>query len=312
MEGSKPHRRLPRRSLLVAVATLVAASLAAPRLGDATLPGRNGKLYFTLFTQNGTGTQIAWLELARPARIHRVRWLVGAGTLGWSPDGRRLAYQSPLGLFVADANGGHRRQLTRTDPKAGTFDGDPAWSPDARWIAFAHVGRTSSSIVLIRPDGSGRRTLTAGDVPSWSPDGRRLAFQSGETGALHVFVIGRDGRGRRQITSSSGTDTLPEWSPDGRRIVFVRDLPERPRVSQLLVADPTGKAPEQPITDGTWYDTTPGWSPDGRWLVFARGRPQANFALYLMRRDGSGLRRLTTSALNIQIPRWQPLKPRGR
>jgi TolB protein len=291
---------------------LAAATVVPPRIGHATLAGRNGKLYFTLFTQHGTGTQIAWLTVARPSQIHRVRWLVGAGTLGWSSDGRRIAYQSPLGIFVAHVDGAGRRQLTRTDPKSGVFDGDPAWSPDGRWIAFAHIGQARSTIVLIRPDGSGRHTLTKGDVPSWSPDGRRLAFQTGGVGAIHVFVIGRDGSGRRQVTRSNGSDTLPAWSPDGRRIVFVRELPERPRVAQLFVADPSGRAPPQAVTDGIWYDTTPGWSPDGRWIVFSRGRPLSNFGLFLMRPDGSALRRLTSSSLNAQIPRWQPLGPRRR
>jgi TolB protein len=312
MTARKPRCRLScGRLLAVALAALGAAAVVAPRIGEATLPGRNGKLYFTIFSHRGTGTQIGWIDPSRPARVHRVAWLLGAGTLGWSPDGRRIAYQSPLGLYVADVNGKHRRRLTRTNPQSGGFDGDPAWSPDGKWIAFAHVTQQLSTIVLIRPNGAGRHTLTAGDVPSWSPDGRRLAFQAGGVGELHVFVIGRDGSGRRRITSSAGSDSLPDWSPDGRRIVFVREVPERPRVAQILLADP-GKGPEKAVTDWTTYDTTPGWSPDGRWIVFSRGRPQANFGLYRMHPDGSGLRRLTSTALNVQIPRWQPLGPRRR
>jgi TolB protein len=314
MRAPKPRQRRSSvgRPLAVALALLFVAMLAAPLEGDSAPPRRNGKLYFTLFTQHGTGTQIAWLTVARPSQIHRVPWLIGAGTLGWSSDGRRIAYQSPLGIFVARVDGSGRRRLTRTDPKSAVFDGDPAWSPDGRWIAFARISQTRSRIVLIRPDGSGRHTLTSGDVPSWSPDGRRLAFQAGGVGAIHVFVIGRDGSGRRQVTTSDGSDTLPAWSPDGRRIVFVRELPERPRVAQLFLADPSGRAPPQALTDGTWYDTTPGWSPDGRWIVFSRGRPVSNFGLFLVRPDGSAPRRLTSSAVNAQIPRWQPLGPPRR
>jgi Tol biopolymer transport system component len=306
------HRTRSRRFFWGSFLIFAIGALVAPSLGVATLPGRNGKLYFTLFTQRGTGTQIAWIDVTRPGQVHRVPWHVGAGTLGWSPDGRRIAYQSPLGLFVANVDGRHRKQLTRADPRQQTFDGDPAWSPDGRWIAFAHEVPMHPTIQLIRPNGTGRRTLTNGEVPSWSRDGRELAFQAGEVGALHVFLIRRDGSGRRQITRSPGSDSLPEWSPDGRHVVFVHERSDQPRVASIYLVDAKSGRPAQPLTRQSTYDTTPGWSPDGRWVVFSRGRPLAKFGLFLIHPDGGGLRRLTAAELNVQVPRWQPLPARRR
>lgn len=276
------------------------------------MPGRNGKLYFTLFTRRGTGTQIAWIDVTRPRRVHVVPWLVGVGNVGWSPEGRRIAYQSPLGLYVANADGSHKRRLTVANLQAQTFDADPAWSPDGKWIAFAHEVPMHPTIQLIRPDGRDRHTLTSGEVPSWSPDGRELAFQAGEVGALHVFSIRRDGSVRRQITHSSSSDTLPDWSPNGRQIVFVREASGRSQVAQLYLADAKRAVAAQPLTRTSMYDTTPGWSPDGRWIVFSRGRPFTNFTLHLVHPDGSGLRRLTSAALNVQVPRWQPIPAGSR
>jgi dipeptidyl aminopeptidase/acylaminoacyl peptidase len=55
----------------------------------------------------------------------------------------------------------------------------PKWSPDGKWIAFSFP--KSNGIGLVRPDGSGRRTLTdepgSGYKFAWSPDGRRIVFR---------------------------------------------------------------------------------------------------------------------------------------
>lgn len=57
----------------------------------------------------------------------------GAGGLSdpaWSPDGRRLAYVGPDGLYVVDRDGGNRRRLTTSPPLA--HDVSPVWRPIQR------------------------------------------------------------------------------------------------------------------------------------------------------------------------------------
>ena len=44
------------------------------------------------------------------------------------------------------------------------------------------------------------------------------------------------------------------------------------------------------------------WSPDGRRIAFDRG---GNGGIYVMRANGTGLRRLTTNALDTE-PTWSP------
>jgi lysyl oxidase/WD40 repeat protein len=57
-------------------------------------------------------------------------------------------------------------------------------------------------------------------------------------------------------------------------------------------------------TDGT--DTEPDWSPDRRWIAFVRqDRGKASTSLYLVRRDGGGLRRLTRGAQVVAMPAWR-------
>ena len=73
-----------------------------------------------------------------------------------------------------NADGSGLRKLTR----GPAYDGNPAWSPDGRKIAFGRAGE----IYVMNADGSGQRNLTRNPArdfaPAWSPDGRKIAFES--------------------------------------------------------------------------------------------------------------------------------------
>ena len=86
-----------------------------------------------------------------------------ASPIGWSPDGRRMAFirmdvsASSAALVIADADGGRARVLTtrRTPQFVSTFTGAssaprPAWSPDGRVIAvFAGKGGPRTQVVFV-------------------------------------------------------------------------------------------------------------------------------------------------------------------
>jgi Tol biopolymer transport system component len=139
-------------------------------------------------------------------------------TAVWSPDGRQIAFVNnprrnrrpgQLGpcciansdVYVMNADGSGTRRLTHN----AAYDGEPAWSPDGRKIAFQSKRRVGGNgeIYVMNADGSGKRNLTrnpAQDVrPSWSRDGRRIAFVSDRDGRLEAHVMNADGSGQRSL-----------------------------------------------------------------------------------------------------------------
>lgn len=95
-----------------------------------------------------------------------------AGSLKWSPDGRRIAYTSwqrgSPEIYVARADGSRARRLTRN----AVDDFDPSWSPDGRRILYTHGRENAHAVYVMNSDGTGKRRLTrSGDswATSWRP-----------------------------------------------------------------------------------------------------------------------------------------------
>jgi TolB protein len=102
------------------------------------------------------------------------------GDPSWSPDGKRIAFSSDRDgnreIYSMNADGSGQTRLTNDAGKVADIsldflDADPAWSPDAKKIAFESTRDGDYEIYTARPDGHARRKLTdnvADDAfPSW-------------------------------------------------------------------------------------------------------------------------------------------------
>jgi Tol biopolymer transport system component len=129
---------------------------------------------------------------------------------------------------------------------------------------------------------------------------KRIVFSrcSPNDGLCAIWIMNADGTHRHLLvpflTAPTETNNFdPAVSPDGRHISFDR-FGYHGIVSQVWVADINGTN-AHPVTAPGLEANTPAWSPDGSHIAFASNCCRAQSSVYVMRADGTGLRRLATS-----------------
>jgi Tol biopolymer transport system component len=174
-----------------------------------------------------------------------------------------------IGLFIADVDGGHERALLRPD----SLDYNASFSADGKWIVFTSERSGSADIYRIHPDGDGLERLTDyqgfDDQAALSPDGSTLAFVSTrEGGFANIWLLDLAARQYRPLAKTNAGSFRPSWSPDGKWIVFTSD-----------------RETQRAHWDGGW-----------EWIQ--------SLAIYVVRSDGTSLRRLTPIDGYAGSPKW--------
>jgi Tol biopolymer transport system component len=155
-----------------------------------------------------------------------------------SPDGGRIAYEHAscveerdYGIQVAAADGSHPVALNQPFPLHSVAgEGDAAFSPDGKSVAFVRSVDDSHGAVWVVPAAGGEaHRLTSDDLgaayPRWSPDGKQILFAAQRSGGVEdhaLWVVpAAGGEPRRLFKRNAATwEVEGDWSPDGSRIVF--------------------------------------------------------------------------------------------
>ena len=233
----------------------------------------------------------------------------------WSPDGTSVAYGTGAGvnntaLVVARADGGDARRIVKN------VSPEPlSWSPDGKRIAY--IGDGNAVVHIVGASGTGDRRVIRGFWQSvaWSPDGERLLLTGHPAGpkvdaeqGYDVYTVRLDGTGLARLTHGGAYEGFATWSPGGARILLTRGASFETYAQDVFVMNANGSDVHR-LTRWAGFDSFPVWSPDGKWIAFASDRDASraqqrairthgtftNISLYVMRANGSGVRRVFTA-----------------
>jgi Tol biopolymer transport system component len=231
-------------------------------------------------------------------------------------------------IIRLDAAGSVRRLLFHDETRSALA---PTVSPDGKQIAFGlggffqmTSGKAIADLAVINADGSGLKILTDGKgnygLPAWSPDQTQIVYRAatGDHDGLYILDVATGAS--RFLAGTSAHDNFPAWSPVGDRISFTSNRDGDYEI-YTIKADGSGLTR---LTRSPGNDAHNSWSPDGKWIAFTSARggfkdeavlhpfnPQPLGDLYMMRADGSDVRRLTDNQYEEGTPGWAPLQKPG-
>jgi dipeptidyl aminopeptidase/acylaminoacyl peptidase len=185
----------------------------------------------------------------------------GPGDINFSPDSQELCFtavtdkmeavSTNADLFIVPVAGGEAKRIT-TQPG---FDGNPAYSPDGKFIAYH-----------------------AQLKPEYESDRWRVMLYDRQTGKNENLSEGFD-RSANELA----------WSPDSKTIYFTAENETLQPVYAMSAR--AGAEPKKIIADT--YNTAISFSADGKTLVFERTSLTVPAEVFAAAGDGSNARQLT-------------------
>ncbi|MBX7171622.1 MAG: protein kinase [Pyrinomonadaceae bacterium] len=240
----------------------------------------------------------------------------------WSPDGKEIAFsnadfQDPTHhattgeLWKVNLATGEKRQIPTDD----AFQ--PSWSPNNFRIAYWGVDNGGIRDIKTVSVNGGESVSVTDDAfldwnPVWSPDGKYLYFASNRSGSMNLWRVAIDEQTGKvlgqpeAVTTPSPYSQHLTFSRDGKQFAFVQVN----KSSNIIKYDfnPTSEtigAKPVELTQGAKIDRNPDVSPDGEFIAFDAIRDKHE-DIFIMKRDGSGLRQLTNDINKDRAPRWSP------
>jgi Tol biopolymer transport system component len=206
----------------------------------------------------------------------------------------------------------------------------PDWSSNGRQVLFAAGSDPAHmAVYLVNADGSGLRAVLNDSLayrcPSWAPDGQEVAVAAYAASRSQVMILHlRTGLRRTVLAPDTAYVDCPQWSPSGHQLLVtvyrgtagLYEGTPRSYGANLALLN-LQNLQFDAVTDAHGLNNYGRWSPDGEWITFqsdrhvaglpdSTGRPALfdSLEIYIVRQDGSGLRRLTRNTYFDAHPSW--------
>jgi len=185
----------------------------------------------------------------------------------WTPEGK-IIFRSNQGgvsnLWMMDADGGNRRQLTAN---AQVDSRGLCISPDGKYLVFASWRSGKSNLWRVDADGKNLTQLTDGEAdtrPQCLPDGQSVIYQRGLNSKPMLWKVNLEGGEPIQLT-----DFYAKWnavSNDGRRVSFFQMFDSKWRIG--IISSTGGSILQRLDVPASLKESEIRWSPDDRSLFY--------------------------------------------
>ncbi|MBN8886505.1 MAG: Tol-Pal system beta propeller repeat protein TolB [Rudaea sp.] len=228
----------------------------------------------------------------------------------WSPDGRKLAYESfergSSAIYIQDIGTGAREVVSA---RKG-INGAPAFSPDGSKLALSLSNGVNPDIYVMD---LGSRALTqitrnyAIDTePVWAPDGQTLYFTSDRGGKPQIYQVSAGGGGESRVTFNGDANAKATVSYDGKKIAMSQGNKNMYHIAVLDRASGSNTV----ISPGN-FDESPSFAPNASMLLYA-ATDGSRDVLYAVSADGRVRQRLVLADGDVRSPAWSPYRQRGQ
>jgi Tol biopolymer transport system component len=298
---------IPVQALLCIAAVACGSDSTGPRFSPE--PSASSVPTYKLAYTTGLSASVVVIESGKSS----VTILPGPGIPTqpvWSPPGKRLAFatvSTTQTLFVWDSDTNALTQIATLVPTTSCSKGSctvteppfsPAWSSDGSRLAF--LSRDTLRIAAF--DASATRSVSSPTVVAvpnslhWSYDGASLLFATTTSSVVSIPVVGA--AAFSTIASGFGNGAVEgfELSPDGKKIAIAT-------TEKLYIWDVASRTS---ITVDASSFFPPAWSPDGTRVAVVTGPSWLDWqAVFVVNRDGSSLRRVTSELMFSRVA-WLP------
>ncbi|MCE1228530.1 MAG: S9 family peptidase [Firmicutes bacterium] len=314
--------------------SLVALSLAAARpmqvedlfkvkrVSDPQVSSQGDRAYViaTPDAVSNTITSRIWFQAAGKATQELSLGAASQTRPRFSPDGKRLSYETEGQIWILDLATNQRTQLTRL---SGGAEG-AIWSPDGTMLAFTSTtvpsGDEAENAAYLKAKGERKTTGMLYDHLMY----RHWMDWRDAKQVSHIFVVKVEGGAPRDLTAG-WTEDAPgfnsghvaagddiSWSPDSKTLAFASNLEAAKGIStnhEIFEVAVTG-GPARKLSQNPAADSTPRYSPDGKYLAWRAQRTPGfesdKWELWVMdRATGKVVRTTETFDAHVGDYEWQ-------